>query len=86
MAYQEPTSFETIYDKFLGKITDDMYVSWEKEDTMRDIKNIFLDAYPGFEFPRFIPDIDEDANTFVSATLTDEEINIYALLMLNTWL
>lgn len=49
----EPTSFSEIYNCFLGKITDDMYVEWTKEDTENDLYNILMDAVPGFEFPRF---------------------------------
>lgn len=53
-----PTSFQEIYNVFLGKITDDMYAQddpagWTKEDTEADLQNILLDAIPGFEFPRF---------------------------------
>lgn len=47
------TPFSDIYDRFFGKITDDMYFVWTKEDTEKDIQNILLDAIPGFEFPRF---------------------------------
>jgi len=32
------TSFEAIYDRFLSKITDDMYLELTEEDTLRDIK------------------------------------------------
>jgi len=46
------TSFSTIYDRFLGKITDDMYVELTPEDTLRDLQTLLLDALPGFEFPR----------------------------------
>ena len=82
----EPTSFEDIYDRFLGKITDDQYVEWTEQDTKNDLKNILIDAIPGFEFPRFpLYDFDLDAEEF-SATLTSEEINILALLMYNVWL
>lgn len=82
----EPTSFDTIYDRFLGKITDDMYMEWTEEDTKNDMKNILLDAIPGFEFPRFpLYAYDEDAEEF-EATLTSEEVNILALLMYNVWL
>lgn len=82
----EPTPFEVIYNKFLGKITDDMYMEWTEEDTKADLKNILLDAIPGFEFPRFpLYAYDEDIEEFES-TLTSEEINIFALLMYNTWL
>lgn len=84
----EPTPFKVIYDKFFGKITDDMYeniAEWTKEDTEADVKNILLDAIPGFEFPRFpLYDYDEYAEEFESS-LTEEEINIFALLMLNVW-
>jgi hypothetical protein len=46
------TSFKTIYDRFLGKITDDMYVELTPEDTLKDLKNLLIDSLPGFEFPR----------------------------------
>lgn len=82
----EPTPFENIYDRFFGKITDDMYMEWTEEDTKKDLKNILIDAIPGFEFPRFpLYDFDIDAETF-NCHLTSEEINIFALLMYNTWL
>lgn len=82
----DPTSFDVIYDAFLSKITDDMYMELTKEDTLRDLKNIFLQAVPGFEFPRFaLYDYDEDAEEY-NCGLTKEEINIFALLMLNVWL
>lgn len=82
----EPTSFEVIYDSFFSKITDDMYLELTKEDTMKDIKNILLQSIQGFEFPRFnLYDYDEYAEEY-NCGLTKEEINIFALLMLNTWL
>lgn len=80
------TSFQEIYDRFLGKITDDMYMEWTKEDTLDDLKNILMDAIPGFEFPRFsLYDFDIQTETF-NCSLTSEEINIFALLMYNVWL
>ena len=79
------TPFEKIYNKFFGKITDDMYMEWTREDTEKDVKNILLDAIPGFEFPRFaLYDYDEDAELY-NCALTQEELNILALLMLITW-
>lgn len=93
-----PTSFTDIYDRFLGKITDDMYMEWTREDTEKDLYNILIDAIPGFEFPRFplydftnIEKEDEETGITTSipafqAHLTTEEINILALLMYNTWL
>ena len=80
------TPFTEVYNRFLGKITDDMYMEWTEEDTKKDLKNILIDAIPSFEFPRFpLYDFDIDAETF-NCHLTSEEINIFALLMYNTWL
>lgn len=64
----EHTKFATIYNRFLGKITDDMYLELTPEDTIRDLQNLLIDAIPGFEFPRVdlqnyildIVEIDED--------------------------
>ena len=46
------TSFASVYSRFLGKITDDMYVELTPEDTIKDLRNLLLDAIPSFEFPR----------------------------------
>ena len=46
------TKFATIYNRFLGKITDDMYLELTPEDTIKDLQNLLIDAIPGFEFPR----------------------------------
>lgn len=46
------TSFVEVYNRFLGQITDDLYVELTPEDTVRDLRNILTDSLPGFEFPR----------------------------------
>ena len=46
------TPFSMIYDSFLSKVTDDMYMELTPEDTIRDLQNLLIDAIPGFEFPR----------------------------------
>ena len=46
------TSFVDIYNRFLGKITDDMYMELTPEDTIKDLRTLLIDAIPGFEFPR----------------------------------
>lgn len=115
------TLFTKVYNRFLGKITDDMYIELTPEDTIKDLQNLIIDAIPGFEFPRknlmdyeiktavkredeLVPDdfvigvvwgtIPEDdaqiPNVIVeqssfAAELTDEEINILALLMMCAW-
>lgn len=115
------TPFTKVYNRFLGKITDDMYIELTPEDTIKDLRNLIIDAIPGFEFPRknlmdyeiktavkredeLLPDdfvigvvwgtIPEDdaqiPNVIIeqssfAAELTDEEINILALLMMCAW-
>jgi hypothetical protein len=46
------TPFVDIYNRFLGKITDDMYIELTPGDTIKDLRNLLIDAIPGFEFPR----------------------------------
>ena len=46
------TPFAAVYNRFLGKITDDMYLELTPEDTIKDLRNMLIDAIPGFEFPR----------------------------------
>jgi hypothetical protein len=115
------TKFAAIYDCFLGKITDDMYVELTPQDTLRDLHSLLLQALPGFEFPRvnlfnyteevkvtneedvaetdFIlgvvwEELDENFdgtqrvivdNSHFNLTLTQEEINILAILMMCAW-
>ena len=46
------TSFVDVYNRFFGKITDDMYMELTPEDTIKDLRTLIIDAIPGFEFPR----------------------------------
>lgn len=46
------TSFSAVYNRFLEKITDDMYIELTPQDTLKDLRNLLIDAIPGFEFPR----------------------------------
>ena len=48
----EQTKFTAVYDCFLGKITDDMYVELTPEDTIKDLQHLLINAIPNFEFPR----------------------------------
>ena len=114
------TLFSAVYNRFLGQITDDLYLELTPEDTIRDLQNLLINALPGFEFPRKnlydyvieTQEIDEDKLTssdFVlrviqddsqqssetpkilvdkshfNTELTQEEINILALLMKQGW-
>lgn len=77
------TRFSAIYNRFLGKITDDMYLEMTPEDTMRDLQNLLIDAIPGFEFPRIcledyelktevINETEVKTGDFILAVLWDE--------------
>ena len=44
--------FSAVYNRFLGYITDDLYLELTPEDTLRDLQNLLINAIPGFEFPR----------------------------------
>ena len=105
------TPFTAIYNRFLGKITDDMYLELTPEDTLKDLQNLLVDALPYFEFPRqplenyvinteekpvaslslsdFIISQNENTaivdNSYFDASLTSEEINIIATLMMINW-
>lgn len=46
------TLFASVYNCFLNKITDDMYMELTPQDTIFDLQNLLINAIPGFEFPR----------------------------------
>ena len=77
------TKFTAVYNRFLGKITDDMYLELTPEDTVKDLRNLIIDAIPGFEFPRKIltdyeikteikPEDMADKDDFIIGVLWDE--------------
>lgn len=89
------TQFATVYDRFLDKITDDMYLELTPQDTQRDLRHLLISAIPEFEFPRKKLDyviesgnegISYNDNSYFIEDLTDEEINILALIMMCGWL
>ena len=120
----EHTKFATVYNRFLGKITDDMYLELTPEDTIRDLRTLLVESIPGFEFPRKVlmdnyvietlvmeeneveaedfivgvvwGELPEDGSdpipevyverSYFNVDLTEEEINILAILMMNAWL
>ena len=47
------TMFSEVYNRFLGNITDDLYVVYTPMDTIRDCQDILIHILPDFEFPRF---------------------------------
>lgn len=46
------TSFSLVYDSFLTKATDDMYLELTELDTFRMLEDMLIAAIPWFEFPR----------------------------------
>lgn len=82
---QKNTPFSAIYNNFISKITDDMYMELTKEDTLALQQELLLSAIPNFEFPRFNSfNYDLDEETY-NCSLTQEEINILGELMIVEW-
>ena len=50
------TLFASVYNCFLNKITDDMYMELTPAETFRDLQNLLINAIPEFEFPRKVLD------------------------------
>lgn len=46
------TEFSLVYDSFLSKITDDMYLELDELDTYRMLQQLLLSAIEKFQFPR----------------------------------
>ena len=46
------TPFSFVYDSFLSKITDDMFLQLTELDTYRMLEQLLLSAIEKFEFPR----------------------------------
>lgn len=47
------TPFSTIYDNFLTRVTNDMYLEMTELDTIEMLQDLLIAAMPRFEFPRF---------------------------------
>lgn len=52
MDTKQNTPFSQIYDCFLTKITDDMYMEFTELETFRMLEDLLVAAIPKFEFPR----------------------------------
>lgn len=52
MSTSNTTPFSIVYDSFLSKITDDMYMELTELDTFRLLEELLLAAIHKFEFPR----------------------------------
>ena len=75
------TPFSIIYDSFLSKITDDMYLEFTELDTIRMLEDLLKTAMHKFEFPRFdITNFEEnyvdDVGTYEGVESNNEEVPI----------
>lgn len=98
---EEYTPFSIVYESFLSKITDDMYMELTPQDTEKILQQLLLSALSSFEFPRQSleyqeiekaketdnEDQEEIKTEFVFINkLTNEEINIISTYMIVEWL
>jgi len=77
------TSFDDIYDAFLGKMTEDEWEAWTEEEMAVDFRNLLEAAIPWFKFPRV--SLERTNEGFVE-DLKNEEIQILASFMKCEWL
>lgn len=71
------TPFTAVYNRFLGKITDDMYLELTPEDTIRDLRNMLINIIPEFEFPRKnLTDYTVDTVIKPTSQLTDDDFSL----------
>ena len=94
----KPTRFSVVYDNFLSKITDDMYLELTEEDTKAILKQLLMAAIQKFEFPRQsleyelidTQEVDEHNDPILDwgfvNILTNEQINIIANYMIVEWI
>lgn len=90
------TPFSVVYDSFLSKITDDMYMELTEQETFAMLKELLISALPLFEFPRISLAYEKETITddqgnesdvwSFSNTLNLEEIDIIATYMVVQWL
>ena len=79
------TSFTAVYDSFLSKITDDMYMELFPDETNSLLQTLMLSALHWFEFPKVdIFDYNLNEEMF-NIALSNEEINIIATYMVAEW-
>jgi hypothetical protein len=93
------TPFSKIYNSFLSKITDDMYMELTKLDTYKLLQELLISAIMKFEFPRvnlmdyeinYNEEITDEASVpqggCFNVSLSYEEINILATYMIVEWI
>lgn len=80
------TPFKEVYNLFLSKITDDMYIELTEEETNSMLAELLISAIPHFEFPRVnIFDYSQLLEEF-NVELSFEEKDILSIYMIVEWL
>lgn len=79
---KKQTPFSEIYDSFLSKITDDMYMELTELDTFAMLQELLISAIHKFEFPRVnIADYEEnyleDEETYKGVESNDVEVKAF---------
>lgn len=77
------TPFSFVYDSFLSKITDDMYMELSELDTYRMLQELLIAAIPKFEFPRVRLDdyeLDEITDEGIYKGVESDEQEVTALI------
>ena len=71
------TSFATIYDSFLARVTSDMYMELTELDTFEMLQELLINAIPRFEFPKVdIFDYEEGVLTGIGTYTGVESDNV----------
>ena len=80
------TSFSTIYDTFLNKITDDLYTVMSLEEVEMDLEKFLDAAVVRFEFPKIDVKSRDNMIAMFYNDLGYDEIEILAELMKMEWI
>ena len=66
---ENTTPFSVVYDDFLSKITEDMYMELNEKDTYQLLEELLISSIYKFEFPRV------DIFNYVLKEDTEKKIN-----------
>lgn len=83
----EVTTFQEMYDYFLGTITDDFFLEMTKDDINQYLEEILTRAIPHIEFPKWHRPLELDyKNKCFYDKLTNEEMQLISYYMDYEWL
>lgn len=84
---EDVTTFDEVENRFLGSVTDDMYISLSREDTIEILDEILIEALPWFRNPRNVNLLEYDRKTRCFKYKWDElEIQIVLKYMQMIWI